>query len=59
MTAAEEKKARVIADVKAAIAERKRNREEEIGQTKDALPPAKQCIDKTAEQKETQTDMQK
>ena len=43
MTAAEEKKARVIADVKAAIAERKRNREEEIGQTKDALPPAKQC----------------
>ena len=37
------KKARVIADVKAAIAERKQNREEEVGQTKGTLPPAKQC----------------
>ena len=40
--AAQEKKARAIADVWAAIAERKRNREQEGGQTKEAEPKATQ-----------------
>jgi len=39
--AAEEKKARAIADVWDAIAERKRNREQESSQTKEAEPKAK------------------
>lgn len=38
--AAKEKKARAIADVWAAIAETKRNREQEGGQTKEAEPKA-------------------
>ena len=42
MRAAEEKKARAIADVWAAIAERKRNREQESPQTKEEGPEAKQ-----------------
>jgi hypothetical protein len=40
--AAEEKKARAIADVWAAIATRKRNREPDGGQTKEAEPKATQ-----------------
>ena len=40
-TAAEEKKVRAIADVWEAIAERKRNREQESSQMKDAEPKAK------------------
>jgi len=42
VTAAEEKKAHAIADVWAAIAERKRNREQENPQTKEEGPKAKQ-----------------
>ena len=41
-TAVEEKKARVITDVRAAIAERKREREEDCSQTQGAEPKAKQ-----------------
>ena len=42
MRAAEEKKAHAMADVWAAIAERKRNREQDGGQTKEAEPKATQ-----------------
>ena len=41
MRAAKEKKARAIADVWAAIAERKRNREQESPQTQEEAPKAK------------------
>ena len=40
--AAQETKARAIADVWAAIATRKRNREQDAGQTKEAEPKATQ-----------------
>ena len=42
MTAAEEKKARVIADVKAAIPERKRKREQDGAETQEAESQEKQ-----------------
>ena len=53
--AAQEKKARALAYVWAAIAERKRNREQEVAQTKEALLPAKQRKEDDGTERSTDT----